>query len=93
MVEPMTAISFRGDKRYIKALKAVAAAKGINVGELVRSALDATYGDLLKPHIEFFATQSDHKNGHNDQNNVRDFSNGQKHSTAEIASSDEAKSA
>jgi hypothetical protein len=57
-----TSVSIAGDEVYKKALKAVAAQNGMAVGELVRKATDATYGDQLEPHIRFFLAQCEDKN-------------------------------
>jgi hypothetical protein len=56
------AVSISADRAYIKALKAVAAQKGITVAELVRIATDATFGDQLEPHLRFFAVNREDKN-------------------------------
>jgi hypothetical protein len=52
-------VSIAADEIYMKALKAVAAANGITVGELVRRSTDNTYGGELEPHLIFFASSED----------------------------------
>ncbi len=56
------AVAFRGDRTYIKALKALAYQKGMTMGDLVRQAVDELCGDELKPHLAFFYAQDGHKN-------------------------------
>ncbi|MCC6976451.1 MAG: hypothetical protein IT322_20780 [Anaerolineae bacterium] len=58
---PPTAVSFRGDAVYKKALKAVAAQKGITVADLVRQAVDKCFEDEIRPHLEFFAANTGRK--------------------------------
>ncbi len=53
-MELMTAVSLRGDDVYRKAIKAVAAARGISAGDLVRIALDQTFGEELENAASFF---------------------------------------
>lgn len=56
----ITTISLRGNTPYKKALNAVAAARGIKVADLVREALDAKFGDELRPHVvRFVAANGD----------------------------------
>lgn len=50
-----TALSVEADKPYIKAMRALAATRGISVGRMVRQALDAQLGVELEPFALFFA--------------------------------------
>lgn len=54
----MTTLPFRGDDNYKKALKVVAALRGIDTGDLVREALDRALGEELRPHINRFVANS-----------------------------------
>lgn len=54
---PMTSVSVRADRDYTLALKALAYSRGQSVGDLVKDALDAQYGDQLQQHIAFFAAK------------------------------------
>ncbi len=51
-----TNVSVKGDLNLRKALKAVAAARGITVGELVREAIDSQFGQDIEKHISFFTS-------------------------------------
>jgi predicted DNA-binding ribbon-helix-helix protein len=53
-----TNVSIRGGKPLVLALKAVAAARGITVAELVRDAVDKQYGDELRPHLKNFSAKA-----------------------------------
>lgn len=56
------AVPIAANKLYLRALKALAYQNGSTMAELVRNAVDQTYGDQLKGHLEFFAAQSEDKN-------------------------------
>jgi len=60
----MRAVSFRGDGAYLDALKALAAAKGTTVGDMVFEAIKAAYDDELKPHLDFFRAKRGQQNDH-----------------------------
>lgn len=51
-----TAISVRGNRTYVHAVKAFADTQGKSVADVVRTALDEKYGDELEPFISFFAS-------------------------------------
>lgn len=61
-------VSIAGDEAYRKALKALAAQRGITVGELVRASTDAKYGDQLETFIRFFSANSEDKNPQSQSN-------------------------
>ncbi len=42
-----TTVSVRGDKAYIRALRLVAEKKGVNIGDIVREALDDKFSDEI----------------------------------------------
>lgn len=52
--QAMTAVSIRAPRSYVQALKALAASRGLTIGDLVKDATDAAYGEALQPHIDFF---------------------------------------
>lgn len=47
-------ISLVGDRNYVNALSALAHKRNKRIGDLVREALDAQYGDELKELVSFF---------------------------------------
>lgn len=53
-----TNVPIQADRPYVKAIKALAYQRGITMAELVRQALDRTYGDQLKSHLAFFYAQT-----------------------------------
>lgn len=69
-MQKSTTIPISGDKKYKQAIKAVAAAKGMNMCDLVRKAVDAYCGEELKPHVIFF-TQDGSENFHSETKVVR----------------------
>ena len=56
----MTAVSIRAPRAYVQALKALAAGRGVTLGDLVKDATDAAYSEALKPHLDFFAERERH---------------------------------
>lgn len=64
MPQQSISISVRGDEDFRKAVKALAYSRGMDIAELVRSAIDKQYGHDLKPHLDFFYTQRGSKNVH-----------------------------
>ena len=43
-----TSISCRADKRYVESLRLLAMKQGVDVADIVRAAIDASYADELK---------------------------------------------
>lgn len=66
MIQKSTTIPIRGDKDFKHAIRAVAAAQGLDMCDLVRKAVDAYCGKDLEPHLAFFAAQNGSKNIHSD---------------------------
>jgi hypothetical protein len=56
MARSHTTVTIRGDEHYTRALNALASAKGIKIGDLVREAVDEKYGDQLELALPFVAT-------------------------------------
>ncbi len=54
-MERVTAVSLRATREYIRAVKAVALLRGVDAGDLVRSALDQAYGKDIEKQLVFFA--------------------------------------
>lgn len=50
-----TALAVVGDKTYAKAVKAVAARRGLRQADIVRDALDKVYGKEISEQLVFFA--------------------------------------
>jgi hypothetical protein len=57
-----TTVSLVADKEYKQALKALASQRGVEVGQLVRDAIDHAFGDELKPYVALFHANTDGKN-------------------------------
>lgn len=69
MKERATAISLRGSREYILAVKAVAAAAGYErLADYVRAVLDAAGGEELNVHYQRFVAKSGRKNFQMDTN-------------------------
>lgn len=49
-----TNISVTGDRLYVAAIRALSEKRAVTQAELVRAALDAIYGEELKPLLAFF---------------------------------------
>lgn len=49
-----TALSVRGGKPYVQAIRALAEKRGTSIGEMVRQALDAQLGAELERFVIFF---------------------------------------
>lgn len=49
-----SAISCRQDEAFRLAMRTLASEKGVDVGDLVREALDDKYGEQLAPLLSFF---------------------------------------
>jgi hypothetical protein len=49
-----TNISVRGNRNFINGVRMLAAAKGMAIADVVRLALDTTYGEELARHVRFF---------------------------------------
>lgn len=54
MDEFVTTVSIRASRQYIKAISALARQREQRIGDLVREAVDAAYGDTLRRFVEFF---------------------------------------
>jgi hypothetical protein len=54
-----TTITVRGDENYTRACSALAAAKGIKIGDFVRAALDEKYGSELNDLAVLFVVNAD----------------------------------
>lgn len=64
MSKRTTTVSLRGDEAYKQAVTHVAGLNGVDVGELVRIALDKQFGHEIKPFLDFFCAQRESKNSH-----------------------------
>lgn len=62
-----TAVSIRGDKRYMLALNTYAKATGQMVGDVVRRAVDDQLGDDLKPFLAIFVSTIGRSIDHTDE--------------------------
>lgn len=56
-----TSIPVKGDRDYIQTIKTLAAMRSVSIAELVRAALDATYGMALED-IKAFSIAQDAAN-------------------------------
>ena len=54
-----TTITVRGDEQFVRACNALAAARGIRIGDLVRTALDEKYGSELNDLAVLFVATAD----------------------------------
>ena len=59
-----------GDVVLRKALRALAASKGLDAKDIVRQGVDEKWGDELQPHIDFFAAQIGTKKFQDEQKKV-----------------------
>lgn len=50
----ITAVSIRADRAYMSALRQLAREKKMQVGDLVRAAIDAMHGHEIMPLVSFF---------------------------------------
>lgn len=60
-MDPCRAVSVRANRNYIKALKVIASERGIQIGDLVREALDTTLGETIQSKSLFF-DKADYQN-------------------------------
>lgn len=60
----MASVSFpvKADEKYRTAFNALARDKGRFMADLVRDAIDAMYGEEMKPYLSFFETSGSPKN-------------------------------
>jgi hypothetical protein len=56
MARSHTTVTIRGNEHYTRALNALASAKGVKIGDLVREAVDEKYGEQLELAMPFVAT-------------------------------------
>jgi hypothetical protein len=56
MTRSHTTVTIRGNEHYTRALNALASAKGVKIGDLVREAVDEKYGEQLELAMPFVAT-------------------------------------
>lgn len=61
MTEQCRAVSVRANRDYIQALKVLASERGIQIGDLVREALDTSLGESIQSKVLFFA-KTDYQN-------------------------------
>lgn len=54
-----TTVTLTGDKRYVRALRMIAARHGIHIGDVTRAALDEKWGDELRAYMAVFRAESD----------------------------------
>jgi hypothetical protein len=57
-------VSCRGDRAYVQALRALAATRGLDMADVVRKALDTTFGGDIKPYLECFVAHNEDKYPH-----------------------------